>query len=199
MLDKIQSFNSLVDLIESVSENKEIAKKFVKDNMDIFQYHNLNYILNNARAIKGLILIKDLPVSIMVFLNELSNYQSNHYGSYDDSNLYKAYFELPDIIRKRSQPRREEMSQIYRGDNQKSEKNILSFAVGEYAKENAKNWGNEVYPLSDLKTYKAILDLTKLRTALERTFGKKKSNTLTSFFEFGDDENEVLVFGGIWK
>jgi len=199
MLEKIQSFNSLVDLIESFSEDKEIAKKFVEDNVDMFKFHNLHYILNNRRSVKQLISIKDLPVSIMMFLNELNEYQSNHYGSYDDSYLYELYFNLPDIIKKRSQPRKEEIHQIYRGDNQKSEKNILSFAIGEFAKENAKIWGNEVYNLSDLKSYKGILDLTRLRTALERTFGIKKARALTSFFEFGDDENEVLVFGGIWK
>lgn len=194
-------FDKIVRLIleKNYNGDKQIANQFVQDNHDLFKYHNLDYILNNKRSISSLILIKDIPKSVMMFLNELSDYQSNHYGNYDDDVLYNLYFSLPDIIKKRSFPKKQELNQIYRGDSERHSKNILSFAIGQYAKENAKYWGENVYPLSDLKSYKGILDLTKLRNALEKTYGIKKASALTSFFEFGDDENEVLVFGGIWK
>ena len=185
-------------LLENVYQ-KQIADQFVKDNQNLFQYHNLNYILKNERAIKDLVMIKDIPKSIMLFLNELSSYQSNHYGNYDDVELYKFYFNLPDIIKLRSRPKKEELNQIYRGDSGKNEKAILSFAIGKYAKENVKLFGNVILSLSDLKSYEGIMDLTKLRTALEKTYGIKKTRALTTFFEYGDDENEVLVFGGKWK
>lgn len=178
---------------------KQIVNDFVQNNIDLFQYHNLDYILNDSRSINALLLIKDLPKSIMIFLSELNNYQSNHYGNYDDNILYNLYFNLPDVIKKRSQPKKEELNQIYRGDSQRYSKHILSFAIGQYAKDNAKYWGENVFPLSDLKTYQGILDLTKFRNALEKTYGIKKARALTDFFEFGDDENEVLVFGGEWK
>jgi hypothetical protein len=186
-------------VINNSEEYKQIANQFVQNNQDLFQYHNLNYILKNKRSIKDLVSIKDIPKSVMLFLNELSEYQSNHYGNYNDTELYKFYFNLPDIIKLRSSPKKEELNQIYRGDSGKNEKAILSFAAGKYSKENVKLFGNIILSLSDLKSYKGIIDLTKLRTALEKTYGIKKTKALTTFFEYGDDENEVLVFGGKWK
>lgn len=141
----------------------------------------------------------DLSENILNFLGELSSYQSNHYGSYDSSSLYNAYSKLSDNFKKENSANRNKLKNAFRGDDGSNTKPVMSFTThqnAEISKSNASFYGTNVRSLKQhLKSYENSLDVS----LLQKYFGTVLWNKITDYYSIGDDENEILIFGGIWK
>lgn len=140
----------------------------------------------------------DLSEDILIFLGELSSYQSNHYGSYNVSRLYNAYSKLNSNFKKSMIPSRKKLKNSFRGDDGIRSKSVISFTYNSdhyKAKKNASFYGKYVLPFSALENYDGLLDTS----LLSKYFGSVLWNKITNIYEIGDDENEILVFGSNWK
>ena len=141
----------------------------------------------------------DLSENLLNFLGELSAYQSNHYGSYDSKDLYNLYNTLNKEFKKECTPNRNKLKNAFRGSDAKDIKPVLSFTThssNEISRKNANLYGSQIYSLKDhLISYENALDLSLLKSY----FGAVLWNKLTNIYSIGDDENEILIFGGVWK
>lgn len=140
----------------------------------------------------------DLSEDILIFLGELSSYQSNHYGTYNVSGLYTAYSKLNSNFKKKLTPSRKKLNNSFRGDDGIRSKAVMSFTYNsdqQKAKRNAAFYGKYVFPFSALNNYENVLDTS----LLSKYFGSVLWNKITDIYAIGDDENEILVFGGRWK
>jgi hypothetical protein len=141
----------------------------------------------------------DLSETLLNFLGELSYYQSNHYGSYDSKDLYNLYNQLNKEFKKECTPNRNKLKNAYRGSDSKDFKPVLSFTThsdNEISKKNANIYGSQIFSLKDhLISYENALDVSLLKSY----FGSVLWNKITNIYSIGDDENEILIFGGVWK
>jgi hypothetical protein len=130
------------------------------------------------------------------FFEELSEYQSNHYGAYDSQPLRDEYFKLPEDFRKVMSISRYKYGNCFRGDDDKNEKPVSSFVYHEnpeIAKRNALFYGHYAFSLkSDVKSFSGIMstDFNKY----SKYFGKKLTYKILDEYSIGDSENEVLIF-----
>jgi hypothetical protein len=130
------------------------------------------------------------------FFEELSEYQSNHYGAYEYQFLRDEYFKLPEDFRKMMSVPKSRHGNCFRGDDGKNEKLVSSFVYHENpetAKRNAHFYGHYVYSLSrDVRSFSAtmLIDFNKL----VKYFGKKLTYKIFDDYNIGDTENEILVF-----
>jgi hypothetical protein len=135
------------------------------------------------------------------FFEELSKYQSNHYGSYDTSNLKYAYDKLPDDFKKYMSIPKTHYVFCFRGDDGKNEKPVSSFVYNrnlERAKRNASFYGYYVFSLKDdVKDCSGTFYFNSDK--LEKYFGKNNTRRIFDSYHLGDDENEVLVFDVKYK
>jgi hypothetical protein len=76
---------------------------------------------------------------------------------------------------------------------------VLSFTThsdSEISKKNANLYGSQIFSLKEnLISYENALDLSLLKSY----FGSVLWNKITNIYSIGDDENEILIFGGVWK
>jgi hypothetical protein len=130
------------------------------------------------------------------FFIELSLYQSNHFGNYNNSNLKSAYDKLPESFKKYMDIPKSHYIFCFRGDDGKNEKPVTSFVYNkdiERSKRTASFYGRYVFSLkSDVKSLSGTCYINTER--LDKYFGKKNSNKIFDSYDIGDDENEVLVF-----
>lgn len=119
------------------------------------------------------------------FLQELEEYQSNHYGNYNRQELVDAYRQLPMTIKKYLAAKN--LQNLYRGCDGLTEKPAISFTD---KKSNAFIYGSFAIPFSMVKSYDAAISSEKACELNE------KINTDLSI---GDDENEVIVLNAKWK
>jgi hypothetical protein len=173
----------------------EDAKNFVRQNKELFFNHDFRYILNNQRSLREFLRLKQVPVSILEFIDTIGVYQSNHYGDFNDEMLYNEYKKLPIRLKRLLRPDIKEIRNAYRGDSDKNQKYVYSFGT----KNVAKFFGYNQYSLRDLIGIEGMVSTDKVKYALERMFGIKTSDAILRFFNVGDDESEILVFGGKWK
>ena len=124
---------------------------------------------------------------IIKFLEELSTYQSNHYGYYDRTKLVETYDRLPDSIKKYLLPNPKLLQNLWRGCDGLSELRAISFTPNKGV---AHIFGVYVIPFQELKSYGGLIDTEKSRKLADR---------LKCEFEIGDDEGEVIVIRPIWK
>lgn len=159
----------------------------------------MNLSFKNYLLIKESISPFDLSENLLNFLGELSFYQSNHYGLYDSTTLYNAYNKCSKEFKKECTPNRNKIKNSFRGSDSKETKSVLSFSTHsnyQTAKNNAGFYGNNVYSLKEhLQSYENALDLSLLKNY----FGTVLWNKITNIYSIGDDENEILIFGGVWK
>jgi len=135
------------------------------------------------------------------FFAELSHYQSNHYGSYDTTNLMKSYIGLPPEFKKCMRPNKLQLDNAYRGDDGINIKPVMSFVWNvdaKKAKNNASFYGSKVISLrNNIKSYSGALDTDWNKFI--KFFGKKQWHKIADHYAIGDDENELLIFGAIIK
>lgn len=137
------------------------------------------------------------PVFIR-FFEELSYYQSNHYGSAAAQLLYDAYQPLPPDFKAKVTANKTKLLKSFRGADSKTNKPVLSFTWNSdpaISHKNAQFYGHYVYSINDLQSYKGTIDTGMF----PMYFGKVLWRQITSQFPIGDDENEILVLGGIFK
>jgi hypothetical protein len=135
------------------------------------------------------------------FFNELSDYQSNHYGTYDSSRLRDEYLKLPEDFKRMMRLPKSQYKNCYRGDDGKNEKPVLSFVWkpdAEKARQSALFWGHYAFSLlEDIKNSSDVIMIGFDR--LSKYFGKKITYRITDEYGIGDDENEVLVFDAVFR
>lgn len=123
--------------------------------------------------------------AVQRFLEEVSWYQSNHYGAYDTTGLFNAYTMLPEEIKmfitmKRVKP-------LYRGCDGISPKAVSSFTTNPKV---AEVFGAFVIPFTEVENHQGIV-------STERIY--KLMNRFKLDYPIGDDEDEFLVMNVKWK
>lgn len=143
---------------------------------------NIKSLIRNA--IKEALDVSGKEV-VQRFLEEVSWYQSNHYGTYDTTTLFNAYMMLPEEIKmfitmKRSKP-------LYRGCDGISPKAVSSFTTNPKV---AEVFGAFVIPFSEVESHQGII-------STERIY--KLMNKFKLDYPIGDDEGEFLVMKVKWR
>jgi hypothetical protein len=119
------------------------------------------------------------------FIDEIEQYQSNHYGSYNRYRLVKAYRALPDYFKKAISPTR--YKNYWRGADGVTDSVAISFTD---KRANAGFYGHYAIPISELQSWTGMIDTHRLRVFIDRY----KIRT-----DVGDDENEIVVIEPVWK
>ena len=186
MLDKIQSFNSLVDLIESFGEESKL-------NVSLF--NDIGFI-DSYQAKKDLIKFgQKYGFEIVNFMIALYIYQSSHLYV-DPNKIYALYMKLSPEIKKIYTPNEQQLQNARRGDDGVQHKKALSFMVGDNVEkiqnELKKTFGAYIFAIEDLKSHDGIFSTLELSN-------DEAHKDLIHYLNIGDDENEIIVFGGKWK
>ena len=162
--------------------------------LDMALFKNLGFSEKNKSKKEILEYVKKYGPDIINFLMALNIYQSS-YRTVSFLTFYRLYMKLPTEFKEKYYPDPIEIQNSYRGDDDMIRKNVLSFTTHsnpEIAFRNAGFFGSSIFTISDLKSYDGILSTPKLVT----------DNSLEDIIDFlgiGDDENEILVFNGVWK
>jgi len=186
MLDKIRSFNNLVNLIESFGGESKL-------NLSLF--NEIGFI-DSYQAKKDLIKFgQKYGFEIVNFMMALYIYQSS-YLYVDPNKIYALYMKLSPEIKKRYTPNERQLQNARRGDDAVQHKKALSFMVGDNVEkvesEITTLFGAYIFAIEDLKSYDGIFSTPELHN-------DEKYADLIQYLNLGDDENEIIVFGGKWK
>lgn len=122
-----------------------------------------------------------------LFLEEMADYQSNHYDTYNRSLLVEAYNNLPDNIKAFISTNR--IGGLYRGCDGAGnpEKPAISFTKEEKF---ARFFGTFAVPSSEIQLYLAAIRSDRVSLL---------SHKIKSQYEIGDDEGEIIILGVVWK
>lgn len=123
--------------------------------------------------------------AVQHFMEEMSWYQSNHYGAYDTTALFNAYVMLPNdakmfITMKKVGP-------LFRGCDGISPKAVSSFTTNPKV---AQVFGAFVIPFTEVESHQGIVSTERIYKLMQR---------FKLDYPIGDDEGEFLVMNVKWK
>jgi hypothetical protein len=124
---------------------------------------------------------------IQKFLEELQDYQSNHFGYYPRDLLVAAYKNLPAGIKTYLRPKDAKIKKLWRGCDGLSETRAISFTTN---KGIAHLFGAYVIPFTELASYEGLIDTEQAR---------KLTRRLGYDFSISDDEGEVIAVAIKWQ